>query len=95
MLTTQSLFKFIFAKHFLGVFFFNFLIKILNNRTALAPLSEQQAKFWIKTDYSPEFSFWTRYFYVVKALYYDSTAKYPIRRTDKTDKISFVCEKFN
>ena len=91
VLTTQSLFKFIFAKHFLGVFFFNFLIKILNNRTALAPLSEQQAKFWIKTgmDYGLliNYSNW--------ALNYDETAEHPVGQTFSSNKLSFVCKKFN
>ena len=90
VLTTQSLFKFIFAKHFLGVFFFNFLIKILNNRTALAPLSEQQAKFWIYTVSIKAFK-------RRMALQYDETnTKYPVRLVSLWNKDnSFVCEKIN
>ena len=65
-----------FAKNFLGkhvdqkfFYLFSLLIKNLNNRTALAPLSEQQAKFWIKADRDlPR-----------RALFYDETAKYPVR----------------
>jgi len=54
-------------------------------RTALAPLSEQQAKFWIKADRDlPR-----------RALFYDETAKYPVRVTSSMRDFSFVCEKFN
>ena len=80
-----------FAKNFLGkhvdqkFFLFSLLNIKSNNRTALAPLSEQQAKFWIKADRDlPR-----------RALFYDETAKYPVRVTSSMRDFSFVCEKFN
>ena len=89
VLTTQSLFKFIFA-YFVFCLFFSFLIKTLNNRTALAPLSEQQAKFWIYTVSIKAFK-------RRMALQYDETnTKYPVRLVSLWNKDnSFVCEKIN
>ena len=64
---------------------FSLSIKKINNRTALAPLSEQQAKFSIKADRDlPR-----------RAIFYDETAEYPVRVTSSMRDFSFVCEKFN
>jgi len=59
-------------------------------KTALAPLSEQQAKFWIYTVSIKAFK-------LRLALQYDETdTKYPVRLVSLSNKDnSFVCEKLN